>query len=761
MIRRRIRVVGQVQGVGFRPFVYRQAAARRLAGSIRNDAGVVTIDVQGPGGDVDDFLAGLRAQLPPLAHIDSLTIEPLPVVDADGGFVIAPSGGGEMTDAQVTVDTAVCADCLRELLDPADRRYRYPFINCTNCGPRYSIVRRVPYDRANTTMAGFAMCPACQREYDDPLDRRYHAQPVACPACGPRLWLADAAGEPIAASDPIAAAAALLRDGRIVAVKGLGGFQLAVRADDEPAVARLRARKNRQAKPLAIMVSDLPAARRLACLRDDDAELLTGPRGPIVLMPRLAGAAVAPSVAQGSDKLGIMLPTTPLHHLLMRELDCPLVMTSGNISEEPLARDNDEAVATLGDIADAMLLHDRPIERRVDDSVVMRDGRGKLVPVRRARGYAPAPLAVLELPQVAVLAAGGELKNTFCLYRGGRATVSEHIGDLKDGRSYRHYQDAIEHLRRLYEFAPQVVAFDLHPAYLSTGYARQLAQREGLELVAVQHHHAHAAAVLAEHGQRGPAIAIAADGAGHGDDGDTWGCEILLADVRSYRRIGHLLPMPLPGGDAAATQTDRPAIAMLQQTFGDGLDWSAVAARLASEPQRVAAIRQVAAMPSCPNTSSLGRVFDAAAALCGLARENRFEGEAPMALEAAADRDEAAAYAFELVDSPAGIVIDWRPMLRALWADLWAGAAVAAVAARWHNAIADFLAAAATHAARQQRLGTIVVAGGCFANGLMTARLVRRLEGEGLSVLSPRLLPCNDAALSLGQAVVAAASHTR
>jgi len=761
-IRLRLHVSGQVQGVGFRPHAYRLASDLALTGRVGNDAAGATIEVQGPAAAVARFAERLAAELPPLAEVRRCRRESVPPEPGEEGFRIVASSGGELIDAQVTVDTATCADCLAELNDPADPRHRYPFINCTNCGPRYSIVTRIPYDRPNTTMAGFALCPRCAGQYADPADRRFHAQPIACPACGPRCRLTDPAGRPVPCDDAIAEAAARLVAGRIVAVKGLGGFHLACRADDDHVVRRLRLRKGRDAKPFALMVRDLDAARALCDVDAASERLLAGPLRPIVLMPRRRGAAVAEAAAPHLESLGLMLPYTPLHHLLLGDVPAPLVMTSGNVSDEPLTTDNDDAVAHLGRIADAILLHDRPIARPLDDSVVQARPSGPVV-FRRARGYAPRPLAVAAGGPAGptVLAVGAELKSAVCFCRAGRAVLGEHVGDLKDARTYRRFMRAVSDLEALFDLRPDLLAADLHPGYLSTEYAvsrsqGRLAGRPAVGLVRVQHHHAHAVSVLAEHGRSGDVIGIVADGTGYGPDGAIWGCEVLRASPAGFDRLGHLRYFPLPGGDAAARQTARPAVALLVEALGADAA-AGPAARLADAEALGGLLSQLAAGVNCPPTSSLGRLFDAVAALIGVADENRYEAEAPMRLEAAAaaggDTDQA--YPFEITgDEP--FLIDYRPMIRAVAA---AGGADAGVtAAKFHNTVAAFLAAAAGRARELTGLTVVALSGGCMANRCLSARLEALLAADGFEVLTHRDVPPNDGGVALGQAVIAAAT---
>ena len=828
--RERLEVTGQVQGVGFRPCVYRLARSLGLSGVVVNDASGAAIEVQGPAETVAAFARRLQAELPPLARIARCTRTALPIREDEKDFVIGPSAGGELADAQVTVDTATCADCLKELFDPSDPRYRYPFINCTNCGPRYSIIRRIPYDRPNTTMVDFALCPTCAGQYADPSDRRFHAQPIACPACGPSCRLTDTHGRPIECDDPVASAAALLADGKIVAIKGLGGFHIACRADDDHVVRRLRMRKHRDAKPFALMVRDLNHARQICIVTPEGEGLLSGPIRPIVLLDRRPGGPVAESVAPGLATLGIMLPYTPVHHLLFDTLSrdaqrsaspdqprghangaCPpyaLVMTSGNVADEPLVRRNEDAVAHLAAIADAMLLHDRPIERSLDDSVVMvftgracnllhaEQSRVQASPsakdlhalrtapripplvLRRARGYAPRPIAVPNVAGPPVLAVGGELKNAVCLYRDGRAVLSEHIGDLKDARTYRRFVQVTSDLEQLFDLSPAALAADEHPGYLSTEYALrrsrgELSGRPALPLVRVQHHHAHVVGLMAEHGRTDEAVGLACDGVGYGPDGAIWGCEVLRASPAGYTRLGHLRYYSYLGGDAAAHETFRPALALLRETFGEAVADLPILRRMEPDAARRAALLDsLAAGVNCVPTSSLGRLFDAAAALCLIARENRYEGEAPMLLESAAGAAADETYPFEITHAvapeaprtsrqrlsvpPEPFEIDWRPMIESMVSDLDAGTAPGAVAGRFHNTVADFLAAAARRAAERTGLRTIALTGGCFANRTVMRRLVAALRADGLEVLTHHEVPCGDGGIALGQAIVAA-----
>ena len=728
-----VRVEGVVQGVGFRPFVHRIAAARGLAGFVRNDARGVEIEAEGSADAVDRFLAALRDEAPPLAVVEAVRavdVDPR----GDAGFAIAGSAGGAPS-ALVTADAATCPDCLSELRDPGDRRFRYPFVNCTNCGPRFTIVRGVPYDRPLTTMAGFAMCPACRAEYDDPSDRRFHAQPNACPACGPRVRLV---GDAPAGRDDVERAARALLAGAIVAVKGIGGVHLACRADDDAAVARLRARKHREDRPFALMAADVAAARALVSLGEEDVTLLTSPARPIVLAPRAAGSAVADAVAPSMAELGVMLPYAPLHHLLLGDAGVALVMTSGNVSDEPIAFRDDDALERLAGIADLFLLHDRPIETRVDDSVA-RVVRGRPTVLRRSRGLVPAAVGLPVACARPVLACGAELKSTFCLARERRAWVGHHIGDLRNAETLASFREGIAHFEELFDVRPEIVAHDLHPQYLSTSYALE---RDGVELVGVQHHHAHLAACLAEHGVTAPAVGAIYDGTGHGTDGTAWGGEILLGDLRSFERIAHLPAVRLPGGDRAVREPWRMACAWLVAVRGE-IPAIPVALRDHVAADRWDAVARMALSGfAAPETTSMGRLFDAVAALCGVRPVVTYEGQAAIELEALADVAEPGSYPADPDELVAG---RGRRRLRRI--------PVPVVSARFHRAVAEWTVAACTAAGTEH----VVLSGGVFQNRLLLTWSAERLEALGHTVLVPERLPANDGGIAYGQAAVAAA----
>jgi hydrogenase maturation protein HypF len=736
----RARVEGTVQGVGFRPFVYRLASELELAGFVRNDERGVLLEVEGGETAVEGFLRRLSAEAPPLAAVEA--VRPSDVAPAgERGFRILASPRGGEPAALVSPDTATCGECLAELFDASDRRHRYPFVNCTNCGPRFTIVRGVPYDRPLTTMAGFEMCTRCAEEYDDPADRRFHAQPNACPECGPTLRVlpGDAYGD-----EALRGAVAALRHGGVVAVKGIGGYHLACLAAREPAVAALRARKHREDKPFAVMVRDVAAARELVSLTDDEAALLAGRDRPIVLAPRVPGAPVAASVAPRSADLGVLLPYSPLHHLLLADVGEPLVMTSGNVSDEPIAHEDGDARERLARIADLVLLHDRPIHTRTDDSVLRAvPGRRPLL-LRRSRGFVPDSLPLPVAGERPVLACGAELKSTFCVAKGGRAWVGHHIGDLKTFEVLQAFEAGIVHFERLFAVAPAVVAHDEHPDYLSTRYALA---RHGVETVAVQHHHAHLAACLAEHGERGPAVGAIYDGTGYGRDGSVWGGELLVGGLADFERAGHLWPVRLPGGDRAVRQPWRMACAWLLEAGWEG--------PLPGPDRRRS--EQVAELVrtglSSPLTTSMGRLFDAVAALCGLRAEVSYEGQAAIELEAAADPEERGEY-----ELPVGAdgVLDARPTVLAVARDVARGEGVGAVSARFHAAVAGATAEACAAAASRAGLGTVVLSGGVFQNRTLLAATAGRLEARGLRVLVPERLPPNDGGVSYGQAAVAA-----
>jgi hydrogenase maturation protein HypF len=755
-----IRVEGIVQGVGFRPFVYALATRLGLAGLVGNDVDGVFAEVEGPAAAVAEFLRALERDAPPLARVERVTATRMaPAGTASFAIVASDPAGRRRT--LIAADSATCDDCLRELADPADRRFRYPFINCTNCGPRFTIVRDVPYDRPLTTMAGFPLCEQCAAEYRDPANRRFHAQPTCCPACGPRLTLLDATGNPtppdfaLPPDSALQLTARLLRAGRIVAVKGLGGYHLAADAASEAAVATLRARKHREDKPFAILAADLATARRLCAVDDAAASLLESRARPVVLLPRRPEADVAASVAPGNRQLGIMLPYTPLHQLLLAAVGRPLVLTSGNVSDEPIAYRDGDALERLGGIADAFLTHDRPIHTRTDDSVVRAVG-GRPVLIRRSRGYVPEPIRVSGGFPRPVLACGAELKNTFCLAKGRHAFVSHHIGDLENAETLQSFTEGIEHFSRLFDIAPQAVAYDLHPEYLSTKYALDL---DGVDLIGVQHHHAHIASCLADNGidgsAAGPVIGVAFDGTGYGTDGTIWGGEFLIATPADFRRAGHLAPVPMPGGAAAIRQPWRMAAAYLDAAGLDG-----AVAGLEVTRRNAARWETIIAMArrrfNAPLTSSAGRLFDAVAAILDLRDEISYEGQAAIALEQLADQKEKGAYG--ATSEPGDpFLMSGTDLFRAATEDLKAGVAREIIAARFHNGLARLIRDGCVLLRERSGLDTVALSGGVFQNQLLLRRTVSGLENTGFTVLQHSRVPCNDGGISLGQAVVAAA----
>ena len=758
---------GIVQGVGFRPFVYSLATRLGLGGFVGNDVDGVFAEVEGDPGAVSEFLRAVSRDAPPLARVERVTAAPLAVSGTTSFQIVASEPAGRRR-ALIAADSATCADCLRELADPADPRFRYPFINCTNCGPRFTIVRGVPYDRPLTTMSAFPMCERCAAEYHDPASRRFHAQPVCCPACGPRLALLDDAGKPLpgpAASAVLDAAAALLRGGAVVAVKGLGGYHLAADAACEEAVAALRSRKHREDKPFAVMAADLAAARRLGQVSDAEAALLISPARPVVLLARHPDTSVAASVAPGNRQLGIMLPYTPLHHLLLEEVGRPLVLTSGNVSDEPIAYQDSDALERLAGIADAFLVHDRAIHIRTDDSVArafgaggsaVRPQPGRPVLIRRSRGFAPEPVTVHRGFPRPVLACGAELKNTFCLAKEHRAFVSQHIGDLENAETLCSFTEGIAHFTRLFDVIPQVVAYDLHPEYLSTKYALDL---DGVDLVGVQHHHAHIASCLADNGADGPVIGVAFDGTGYGTDGTIWGGEFLVTDLAAFSRAGHLATVPMPGGAAAIRQPWRMAAAYLGQ-LAVGRDAASLPVAQRNAARWEAVVSMARRGINAPLTSSAGRLFDAAAALLGVRDEISYEGQAAIELEQLADPGEPGAYAAAIAPG-AGPGEPFRAsgpdLIGAVLADLAAGVAREVVAARFHNGLAALIEDGCVLLREQHGLDTVALSGGVFQNLLLLGATVSRLEARGFTVITHSRVPCNDGGISLGQAVVAAA----
>lgn len=749
----RIHIQGVVQGVGFRPFVFSLAEASSLTGWVRNTSAGVEIEVDGTPNALDTFVASLRTDAPPLARIDSIDVE-----KCDPGhhqdFTILPSKSFADASQPISPDVSLCVDCRRELYDPTDRRFRYPFINCTNCGPRFTIIQDIPYDRPKTTMAHFEMCAQCAAEYHDPRDRRFHAQPVACPDCGPQIWLEDNGVRRAVREEALQAARQLISEGKILAVKGLGGFHLACDATNEKTVIELRRRKLRVNKPFAVMVYDIDAAGDHCELGETEKGLLLSRERPVVIADRKSGSTISDAIAPGQNTIGLMLPYTPLHELLLEQDDGfpeALVMTSGNLSEEPIATDNEEARTRLTVLADAFLMNDRDIHTRCDDSVVRAfDGGAYLF--RRSRGYAPFPLN-LAWESPSILATGPELKNTFCLTKGTYAFLSHHIGDMENYETLQSFEDGIIHFECLFRVTPEVIAYDLHPNYMATRYAIERAEHDDLPAIGIQHHHAHIAACMAEHNL--PAdesvIGVAFDGTGYGEDGAIWGGEVLIAAYGQFERFAHLDYMRMPGGDAAVVKPWRLALAWLHKA---GLPWSEdlPPVKAASEEEQRVVARQLEIGLNSPQTSSMGRLFDAVSALIGLRQEVSYEAQAAIELESQADREETGAFQFEFREG----LLDPTPVIHSIVSDLGDGVSVPVIAARFHNGVAQAVLEVCTNAREKHGLERVVLSGGVWQNMFLMRRTVDLLRGDNFEILIHRQVPANDGGLALGQAAIAA-----
>ena len=810
--RQRIFITGRVQGVGFRPSVYRLAHQLGLFGFVYNDTKGVTIELQGKEEKTAKFLVRLQSNdRPPLAEINSCEAVDIALIEAEGKFIIKASESEGTALSQVTADIAACQECLAEMADKNDFRCGYPFINCTNCGPRYSIVKTIPYDRTNTTMSAFRMCDKCAAQYADVADRRFHAQPVACPTCGPKIWLTDNKGKTIKTKtdDAITETAKLLLGGKIIAIKGLGGFHLAVDALNNEAVRELRERKRRDHKPFAMMADSIERIREYAIVNKLAEQVLKSPQSPIVLLPKKKDSSIAPSVAEGVGTYGFMLCYAPLHYLLFAKGIKVLVMTSGNISDEPLICKNEQALERLACVVDAFLMHDREIYRQVDDSIVHFVGQ-KPVLLRRARGYVPTPILIEGNCSHDIFAAGGDLKNTFCFGKQNQLICSEHIGDLEDADVYHHYIDSIEHLGRLFEVEPKVVVCDLHPGYLSTQYALSLPNKfvrhpeakpkdlaynkgeilrfaqndkvsenpvrnktpevstlrltgfsNGVKVIGVQHHWAHIASVLAEYNLAGPVIGLAADGTGYGMDGAIWGCECLIASLDGFERFGHLAYYRLAGADKASKEAIRPLLGLLKETYGadfklEEFKWLLERIEADANKQNVI-LEQLEKQINTVETSSLGRVFDAVAAMLGLGGYNHFEAQLPMALEAIIENGIEDRYDFELFvppDKPCRLGL--RDTTRELISDVRSETDVGVISAKFHNTISEMLLAFALTARSERNLNIVALSGGVFCNRYLTNRLVKLLKESDFRVLFNRDVPCNDGGISVGQAAIAA-----
>ncbi len=756
-----ISVHGIVQGVGFRPFVYRLATDLNLKGWVCNTSEDVRIEIEGEREAIEQFCLELRMKAPPLACIQDIAItyhHPVSYKDFEIRGSLATKGKYQL----ISPDIATCQACLSELLDPNDRRYRYPFINCTNCGPRFTIIDDMPYDRPKTTMRYFQMCPQCQAEYDNPLDRRFHAQPNACPECGPRVELIDNQGNALPCPDAVASAGQLLRAGKIIAIKGLGGFLLACDASNGTAVKTLRQRKRRSSKPFAIMVTNIDEAKKQCYISQEEEKLLTSPQSPIVLMKWKESSSVSREVAPNSQYLGAMLPYTPLHHILLRDTQLPLVMTSGNLSEEPIAKDNDEALSRLSGIADNYLVHNRNIYSRYDDSVaIVEKGTSQLI--RRARSYAPSPIH-LQFRAKQVLGCGAEVKNTFCLTRDNYAFLSQHIGDMENIETLEHFADTISLYKRLFHIEPVIIAHDLHPDYLATKYAQELGN-SGIKLIPVQHHHAHIVSCMADNGVQSSVIGVVFDGTGLGSDGRIWGGEFLVADYRNFQRVGHLEYLPLPGGDAATRKPYRIAIAYILSLLGEGaLSQGLPAMEDISKGEIEIIRRQIERGLNSPLTSSMGRLFDAISALIGVRGEIDYEGQAAVELEMTAYKarpepnkgtNYKEGYPYHIVESEGIRIVKLGDLLSAVVEELRQHTSKARISVNFHNTIAQMINQMCQLINSETGINEVALSGGVFQNRLLLNKTVSLLEKDGFQVFTHRQVPCNDGGISLGQAVIA------
>ncbi len=741
--------------MGFRPFVYQLATKHSLKGWVCNTSENVKIEIEGEAEAIEQFLLDLREQAPPRAHIEDITISHCSPA-AYEHFEIRHSIAEEGKYQLISPDIATCQDCLKEILTSNDRRSRYPFTNCTNCGPRFTIIKDIPYDRPLTTMNHFQMCPECQREYDDPLNRRFHAQPNACPKCGPTLELVDAQGNPVDGADAITATSRLLREGKIIAIKGLGGFLLACDATNQAVISCLRQRKMRPSKPLAIMVASIKEVKKHCYVSDEEEKLLTSPHSPIVLLKWKATSEVSPAVAPNLKYLGVMLPYTPLHHILLRETGVPLVMTSGNLSEEPIAKDNDEAIRRLKGIADYFLIHNRDIYARYDDSVTIVE-RGCTQLIRRARGYAPYPIH-LPFKSQQILGCGAEEKNTFCLTRDEYAFLSQHIGDMENLETMEQFENTISLYKKLFRTEPKIVAHDLHPEYLATKYAQELATKSDIRLVPVQHHHAHIVSGMVDNGIKTPVIGVAFDGTGYGSDGNIWGGEFLVADYQRFTRMGHLEYLPLPGGTIAIKKPYRIAIGYILSLLGETALKPDLPFLKEVDSLEIDIIKkQIERKINSPLTSSCGRLFDAVSALIGMRGEIDYEAQAAIELEMVAydEVNETDHYPFSIIEQDGLSVVKLQDLLSAIIYDLQSNTTKATIAVKFHNTIAQMIRELCQVISAKTGITQVVLSGGVFQNRLLLRKAVSLLEASGFSVFTHQQVPCNDGGISLGQAVIA------
>ena len=749
--RTQIWITGIVQGVGFRPFIYNLAKKYELKGYVLNNTSGVNIEVEGESSVIDEFIQKVKTEPPPQAVIfemHSQNIEPLGYED----FTIRKSDDQEEKFVPISPEIATCKDCLKEFFDPSDHRYRYPFINCTNCGPRFTIVKDIPYDRKFTTMAPFIMCEKCQREYDDPGDRRFHAQPNACPKCGPKLSLLDDKGGEINVPDVITEVCRLLKDGKIIAIKGLGGYHLACDAMNKDAVSTLRSRKFREHKPFALMVKDVETAKTLCYVNDDEEKLLKGTIRPIVLLRKRPDCPVAESVAPHQEYHGVMLPYTPLHHVLMAESGLVLVMTSGNISSEPIVYHDDEAFERLSRIPDYFLVHDREIHIRTDDSV-SRVWHGKEVVLRRSRGYCPFPLLLPFQFEEQILACGAELKNTFCLTRGNYAFMSHHIGDLENLETLTSFEQGIEHFKRIFYIDPAYVAYDLHPDYLSTKYALSV---NGVPKIGIQHHHAHIASCMCDNGIDGEVIGISFDGTGYGTDEKIWGGEFLVCDYGGFERVAHLEYVPLPGGEKAIKEPWRMAASFLDRIYGDSMYGLGIDFVKTLDRNKWTIIKKMIDKGlNSPLTSSSGRLFDAVSALVGVRQEVYYEGQAAIELEMAADKDEEGFYSYDLEELGNGSQVMLEPIIKGVVSDISEGVSVPTIAGKFHNTMAKIILNICLRVRKTSGIEKVALSGGVFQNTLLLNKTFTLLDGSGFKAYTQHRVPPNDGGIALGQAVIA------
>jgi hydrogenase maturation protein HypF len=752
----RVSAKGVVQGVGFRPFIYRLAKKYNLHGWVCNTSADVKIEVEGDRKSLDLFISAVAKEAPPLARVEELSVS----FDSPAGYTGFEIRSSEAQPGKyqlVSPDIATCKPCIDDVFTPGNRRWHYPFTNCTNCGPRLTIIKDIPYDRPLTTMSPFQMCPDCRREYDDPLDRRFHAQPNACPACGPRLELTDNQGKPAGCGDVISKTAEFLREGKIVAIKGLGGFLLSCNAENAEAVTLLRQRKRRPSKPFAVMLKDLEEVRKHCMVSDIEEKLLSSPQSPIMLLEWNGSSSVCRETGPGLKYLGVMLPYTPLHHLILRESNLPLVMTSGNVSEEPIAGQNNEALHRLGDIADYFVLHNRDIHSTYDDSVAMVFNQQPML-VRRARGYAPFPIHLaFKAPQI--LACGAGEKNTFCLTRDNHAFVSQHIGDMENIETLEHYERTVELYKQLFRINPTIIAYDMHPEYLPTRYALEQAEQQDLKPVAVQHHHAHIASCLADNGKEGPVIGVAFDGTGYGTDGHIWGGEFLVADYKGFRRAGQLQYLPLPGGALAIKKPCRTALGYILALLGENaLDNRLSFLDRIAAAERELVRRQVESNFNSPLTSSMGRLFDAVSAMAGICPAIDYEAQAAIEMEMAAysASGEEGFYPFSLTGGDGYTIVLLHELVAAVLDDLLKGRHPSTVAMRFHNTVAALAHDVCMKIRNESGLNSVALSGGCFQNRLLLTRVTGLLNKSGFAVLTHKDVPANDGGISLGQALIAA-----